>query len=91
MGFARLWEGYSYGLLGVLVFSLTLPMTRLAATELSALFISLGRAGVAAAVPALVLLLCTRSRRPTSREWPSVILAALGIVIGWPLASTLAM
>lgn len=90
VGSARLWEGYSYGLLGVLVFSLTLPMTRLAATELPALFISLGRAGVAA-VPALILLLCTRSRRPTSQEWPGVILAALGIVIGWPLASTLAM
>lgn len=86
----RLWAGYGYGLLGVLVFSLTLPMTRLAATELPARVTSLGRAGLAA-VPALLLLLYTRSRRPTTQEWPGVVLAALGVVIGWPMASTMAM
>ena len=84
------WEGYGYGLLGVLVFSLTLPMTRVAVAELPPLLVGLGRA-LLAAVPALVLLWLTRSRRPDRREWPGVILAALGIVVGWPLASTLAM
>lgn len=84
------WEGYGYGLLGVLVFSLTLPMTRLAVAELPPLLVGLGRA-LLAAVPALALLWLTRSRRPDRREWPGVILAALGIVVGWPLASTLAM
>lgn len=85
-----LWEGYVYGLLGVLVFSLTLPMTRLAVTEMPALLVGLGRA-LAASIPAIVLLLATRSRRPNRAEWPGVILAAIGIVVGWPLASTLAM
>ncbi|WP_183014799.1 DMT family transporter [Achromobacter sp. UMC46] len=84
------WEGYGYGFLGVLVFSLTLPMTRLAVSELAPLLVGLGRALVAA-VPAIALLWLTRSRRPTRQEWPGVILAALGIVVGWPLASTLAM
>ncbi|MNK48293.1 EamA-like transporter family protein [compost metagenome] len=84
------WEGYGYGLLGVLVFSLTLPMTRLAVTELAPLLVGLGRALVAA-VPAIALLWFTRSRRPNRQEWPGVILAALGIVVGWPLASSLAM
>ncbi|MFY0480492.1 DMT family transporter [Achromobacter marplatensis] len=84
------WEGYGYGFLGVLVFSLTLPMTRLAVSELAPLLVGLGRALVAA-VPAIVLLWLTRSRRPTRQEWHGVILAALGIVVGWPLASTLAM
>ncbi|OZI40858.1 EamA family transporter [Bordetella genomosp. 1] len=83
-------EGYAYGLLGVLVFSLTLPMTRVAIAELTPLLVGLGRALVAA-VPAALLLLATRSRRPAGREWSGVILAAAGIVIGWPLASTLAM
>lgn len=87
---ATLWEGYGYGLLGVLVFSLTLPMTRVAVTELSPLLIGLGRA-LLAAVPAALFLWLTRSRRPDRREWPGVLLAALGIVVGWPLASTLAM
>jgi len=84
------WEGYGYGFLGVLVFSLTLPMTRLAVSELTPLLVGLGRALVAA-VPAIALLWLTRSRRPNRHEWPGVILAALGIVVGWPLASTLAM
>ncbi|KNE25310.1 DMT family transporter [Achromobacter spanius] len=84
------WEGYGYGFLGVLVFSLTLPMTRLAVAELAPLLVGLGRALVAA-VPAIALLWVTRSRRPNRQEWPGVILAALGIVVGWPLASSLAM
>lgn len=84
------WEGYSYGLIGVLVFSLTLPMTRIAVTEMSPLLIGLGRALVAA-VPAALLLWLTRSRLPTHQEWQGIILAALGIVIGWPLTSTFAM
>ncbi|CAB3648107.1 MAG: DMT family transporter [Achromobacter sp.] len=84
------WEGYGYGFLGVLVFSLTLPMTRVAVTELPPLLVGLGRA-LLAAVPALALLWLTRSRRPARAEWPGVILAALGIVVGWPLASSLAM
>lgn len=84
------WQGYGYGLLGVLIFSLTLPMTRIAVTELSPWLISLGRAWLAA-VPAALLLGLTRSRRPTPEEWPGVILAALGIVVGWPLTSTFAL
>jgi len=87
---ASLWEGYGYGLLGVVVFSLTLPMTRVAVAELPPLLIGLGRALVAA-VPAIVLLALTRSRLPDRREWPGVVLAAAGVVAGWPMASTLAM
>ena len=85
-----LWEGYGYGLLGVLVFSLTLPMTRVAVAELSPVLIGLGRA-LLAAVPAALLLWLTRSRLPNRHEWPGVLLAATGIVVGWPMASTLAM
>ncbi|QKI79587.1 DMT family transporter [Achromobacter xylosoxidans] len=77
-------------MLGVVVFSLTLPMTRVAVAELPPLLVGLGRA-LLAAVPALALLWLTRSRRPDRREWPGIILAAIGIVVGWPLASSLAM
>ena len=87
---SSVWEGYGYGFLGVLVFSLTLPMTRLAVAELAPLLVGLGRALIAA-VPAIALLWLTRSRRPNRQEWPGVILAAVGIVVGWPLASSLAM
>lgn len=83
-------EGYAFGLLGVLVFSLTLPMTRLTVVELSPVLVGLGRALVAA-LPAALLLWLTRSRLPNRQEWSGVLLAAAGVVIGWPLASTLAM
>jgi len=65
-------------------------MTRIAVAELSPLLIGLGRALVAA-VPAVLLLWLTRSRLPSREEWQGVILAAAGIVIGWPLTSTFAM
>lgn len=83
-------EGYAFGLLGVLVFSLTLPMTRLTVAEMPPLLVGLGRA-LAAAVPAALLLLASRSRWPTRSEFSGIVLAAAGIVVGWPLTSTLAM
>jgi drug/metabolite transporter (DMT)-like permease len=86
----RSWNGYGSGLLGVLIFSLTLPMSRIAVSELDPLLVGLGRA-LAAAVPAALLLWLTRSRRPARGERQGVLLAALGIVVGWPMASTLAM
>ncbi len=87
---AHRWDGYGLGLTGVLIFSLTLPMSRIAVAELHPLLVGLGRALVAS-VPAILMLWLTRSRRPTAGEWRAVVLAALGVVIGWPVASTLAM
>ncbi|ANN68607.1 DMT family transporter [Bordetella bronchialis] len=84
------WEGYGAGLLGILVFSLTLPMSRIAVAELDPLLVGLGRA-LAAAVPAGLLLWLTRSRLPRRDERKGIILAALGVIVGWPLTSTLAM
>jgi drug/metabolite transporter (DMT)-like permease len=78
------------GLLGVMIFSLTLPMTRVAIQSMDPVFIALGRA-VAAAVPAAVLLWLTKSRLPSRAEWKHVWLAAIGIVLGWPLMSSLSM
>jgi drug/metabolite transporter (DMT)-like permease len=61
-----------------------------AVAELDPLLVGLGRA-LAAAVPALALLWLTRSRLPRGPEWRGVLLAALGVVVGWPTASTIAM
>ncbi|OZI62360.1 DMT family transporter [Bordetella genomosp. 11] len=84
------WTGYGAALLGILIFSLTLPMSRIAVAELHPLLVGLGRA-LAAAVPAALLLWLTRSRLPRREERYGVVLAALGVVVGWPIASTLAM
>jgi drug/metabolite transporter (DMT)-like permease len=84
------WDGYGAALAGILVFSLTLPMSRIAVAELDPLLVGLGRA-LAAAVPAGLLLWLTGSRLPRREERSGIILAALGVIVGWPLASTLAM
>jgi hypothetical protein len=42
------WAGFGYGLLGVMVFSLTLPATRIAVSGFDPVFVGLGRAIIAA-------------------------------------------
>ncbi|HET7773579.1 MAG TPA: DMT family transporter [Burkholderiaceae bacterium] len=82
--------GLLLGMLGVLVFSLSLPMTRLANTELPPLFVAFGRMAGAGLLAALIVVLL-RVRRPTGREWRDVLWAAVGVVVGFPLLSTLAV
>lgn len=45
------------GLIGIVIFGLTLPLARLAVTELDPVFVGAGRAAVAAAVAISLLLL----------------------------------
>ena len=87
--------GLWLGLLGVAIFSLTLPMTRLAtgsvaAPQLSALFIAMGRATVAGLL-SVVLLTAQRAKRPARSDWPLIGLTALGAVFGFPLCTSIAM
>jgi drug/metabolite transporter (DMT)-like permease len=79
-----------WGFLGVLAFSLSLPMTRLAVEDLDATFVGLGRALVAAALAA-ALLAIRRERAPAARDLPRFALVSLGVIIGFPLLSTLAL
>ncbi|NAZ74217.1 EamA family transporter, partial [Kineococcus sp. T13] len=62
-------RGLLLGLLGVLVFSLTLPSTRLAVAGLDPLFVGAGRA-VLAALLASALLALRRVPRPARRLLP---------------------
>lgn len=77
------------GLLGVLVFSLTLPATRRAVQEMPAAVVGLGRA-VPAGLLALAVVL-TAGRWPRRAEIPSVLACAAGVVFGFPLLSALAL
>lgn len=79
-----------WGVLGVLAFSVTLPATRLAVTELDPYVVALGRAVVAAAVAAVVLT-ATRQRVPPRRYWWRFAIVVLGVVFGFPLPTTLAL
>lgn len=80
----------AWGLLGVAIFGLTLPFTRLAVVDLDPVLVAIGRA-VVAAIPAAVLLALTRSPRPPRALWGRIAIAALGVVVGFPIAATIAM
>lgn len=88
-------KGLWLGLLGIVIFSITLPMTRLAvgtpdAPQMSGLFIAMGRAVVAAGLSA-VLLLATRAPWPDKADWLPLVITAGGIVFGFPLFTSIAM
>lgn len=82
--------GLLLGLLGVLAFSLTLPMTRVAVAELDAAFVAFGRMALAGVIAA-GWLLATRAPLPRRAQWAPLAWASLGIVFGFPLLSSLAM
>lgn len=82
--------GLILGFVGVLIFSLTLPATRRAVQELPPEFVGLGRAVPAACVGGLMLLL-VRARRPHRHELLPLAVTSLGVVLGFPLLSALAM
>jgi drug/metabolite transporter (DMT)-like permease len=83
-------RGYLFGFLGVLVFSLTLPFTRIAVAELDPLFISLGRTVLAAAA-AILVLLATRQAWPANADIKQLLIVAAGVVFGFPICSAIAM
>ena len=87
--------GLWLGLLGMLIFAFTIPMTRLAsgsaeAPQLDPVFVAIGRAGVAGLL-SLAYLLATRAPWPRRAQWPMLALTAGGNVIGWPLLLGLAV
>jgi drug/metabolite transporter (DMT)-like permease len=79
-----------WGFLGVAAFSLTLPATKLAVTTMDGLLVGLGRSLVAA-VCALVLLLWYRVPIPRRSLWPRLGLIVIGVIVGFPLFTALAL
>jgi drug/metabolite transporter (DMT)-like permease len=82
-------QGLWLGLLGVAIFALTLPMTRLATgtvetPQLSPWFVTWGRAALAGLL-SIAYLLITRAPRPTPAQRGPLLLSLAGNVIGYPL------
>ena len=82
-------RGLWLGLLGVVLFAATLPMTKLAtgsaqAPQLSPLFVTFGRAGVAG-ILSVFYLVATRSALPQGRQWRALLFTAACVVVGFPL------
>ena len=82
--------GYLFGFLGVFIFSFSLPFTRVAVKELDPTFVGLGRALIAATLSAIALL-ATRQPIPTRRQFGGLAIVALGVVVGFPLFSAIAL
>ena len=82
--------GVAIGALGILGFSFSLPATRLAVADLDPWLVAFGRATVAALL-AVAYLRATRAPRPTARQARSLAIVALGVVVGFPLFTSLAL
>ncbi len=82
--------GLAWGLAGVVAFSFTVPLTRVALGGLDPLFIGAGRAVVAAALAAGALAL-TRQALPRGRQWLRLAIVAGGVVAGFPLLTSYAL
>jgi drug/metabolite transporter (DMT)-like permease len=83
-------RGMLLGLAGVALFSLTLPMTRMAVAELDPLFVALARA-VGAALIAAAWLRWARVPLPPRAALLPLSMVALGCILGFPLLTSIAM
>ncbi|WP_288500581.1 DMT family transporter [uncultured Erwinia sp.] len=82
--------GWWSGLAGVVIFSGSLPATRVAVTDFSPLFLTSARAVIAALLAAGLLLLL-RQRRPQRGDIIPLLIIAAGVVVGFPLLTALAL
>jgi len=78
------------GAVGVVAFSMTLPATKLALHGLQPVFVSLGRALVAAALSAICLVV-TRQPPPSVSQWRRLAVVGAGAVVGFPILSAFAL
>jgi drug/metabolite transporter (DMT)-like permease len=92
-------KAYVLGLLGVVMFGMTFPMTRLAvgtidSPQLSPWFSALGRAAVAGVLSLIYLAASGQlqpAKRPKSSDWLPLAITAGGVVFGFPLLTAWAL
>lgn len=81
---------WGHGLAGVIIFSGSLPATRIAVADFSPLFLTSARA-VIAALLGTALLMGLRQARPGRGDLVSLAIVAAGVVVGFPLLTALAL
>lgn len=82
--------GLLLGFLGVLMFSATLPATRVAVQTMDPFFVGLGRSVLAAHLAAIALII-TRQPFPRGAQWKWLAIAAGGVIFGFPAFTSWAM
>ncbi|MET3322216.1 UNVERIFIED_ORG: drug/metabolite transporter (DMT)-like permease [Peribacillus simplex] len=82
--------GLLLGLVGVICFSLTLPATSIAVKYFGTTIVGLGRTVVAAILVAVVLVV-RKEKLPSPGQFKSLLIVAVGAVLGFPLLASWAM
>jgi drug/metabolite transporter (DMT)-like permease len=82
--------GWISGFIGVLIFSGSLPATRVAVMDFDPVFLTVARAAIAGLL-GLALLLMFREKRPAREDLASLAIVAFGVVVGFPLLTALAL
>lgn len=83
-------KGMLIGFIGILIFSLTLPVSKIAVLSFDPYFIAFGRALLAGLV-ALAYLVYKAAPLPRKSDWIKFVVIALGVVFGFPIFTTMAM
>jgi drug/metabolite transporter (DMT)-like permease len=83
-------KGMLIGFIGMLIFSLTLPVSKIAVLSFDPYFIAFGRATLAGMV-ALAYLLYKKEVMPSKADFAKFVVIALGVVFGFPIFTTVAM
>ncbi|MGZ2500735.1 drug/metabolite transporter (DMT)-like permease [Rhizobium beringeri] len=86
----RMASGWINGFIGVVIFSGSLPATRVAVMQFDPVFLTVARAAIAG-ILALGLLIAFREKRPSPGDILSLAVVALGVVVGFPLLTALAL
>lgn len=82
--------GWVNGLIAVIIFSGSMPATRLAVMDFSPEFLTAARATIAGLL-AVICLILFRQQYPRPDQYKSLLLVSLGVVIGFPLLTALAL
>ncbi|WP_336040906.1 DMT family transporter [Acinetobacter dispersus] len=83
-------SGWMNGLIGVIIFAGSLPATRVAVMDFSPTFLTAARAAIAGLL-GLAMILLSRQQLPTRKDWLPLFYVAIGVVVGFPLFTALAL
>lgn len=83
-------SGWLNGLLGVIIFSGSLPATRVAVLDMSPFFLTFARASIAGLL-AVLLIVGFRQKPPARENIYALIIVSLGVVVGFPLLTAMAL
>lgn len=83
-------KGIALGMIAVIGFGLTLPVTRLLVLHVDPFFAGFGRIALAGGVAVLILIF-TKSAWPRKRDFPLLALVAIGVIFGFPLLTSFSM